>query len=91
MFSVCNYILQNNLFENNIVNVANPHNYSVLQIVQTLEQYFHIKALYTLIDKTSIPAIDVSAIMPFYQQLHISFTRNYLWQLLDKYFHKDEL
>ena len=91
MYSACHHILQNNLYKNSIVNVANPHNYSVLHIVQTLEQYLHKKAVYVLEDKTSVPTIDVSAVMPIYNQLHISFTKNYLWHLLDKYFHKDEL
>ncbi|TKK68925.1 NAD-dependent epimerase/dehydratase family protein [Ilyomonas limi] len=91
MHSVCNHILRNKLFENSIVNVANPHNYSVLFIVKTLEQYLHTKATYTLTDKRSIPEIDVSAIIPIYKQLSISFTKNYLWQLLEKYFPRNAL
>jgi nucleoside-diphosphate-sugar epimerase len=91
VYKVCDHILQNHLFENEVVNVANPANYSVLHIVQTLEQFLKAKANYTLIDKTSIPVIDVSAVRPLYDQLSVLFSKNYLWQLLEKYFRKDEL
>ncbi len=91
MYSACDFILQQQLFLNRIINVANPVNYRVLDIVQVIEKYLHRRAIYTLVDKASAPLIDVTDILPVYKSLSISFGENYLWQTLEKYFPQDEL
>jgi dTDP-4-dehydrorhamnose reductase len=86
MYAICDLILQEQIFHNDIVNVANPVNYSVLSIVHTLERHFHLKAKYEVIDKGSSPLIDTTAIEKILSRLHIEFDDNYLDLLLKKYF-----
>lgn len=91
MFAICNFILQEQVYKNQVINIANPVNYSVLSIVHTIEHYFKIKANYTIIDKGSSPLIDTSAIEKILSRLNIEFDDNYLELLLQKYFPVHEL
>ena len=86
MFLICDYILQNRLFVNETVNVANPVNYPVSYIIEALEKHFQLHGKYALVEKGNSPLIDTTAIQPFFSQLHIHFDSNYLTNLLRKYF-----
>ncbi len=86
MFAVCNYILQQNLFINSTVNIANPNNYSILYIIKHIESYFVKEAVFTTISKRSVPVIDTSLIQPFFSTLGIQFSSGYLLQMLQKYY-----
>src|SRR5260221_8610309 len=61
-YSICDYILQNKLYKNEIINIANPVNYRVTTIVNEIEEYFDKKGNYELLDKESNPIIDISPI-----------------------------
>ena len=86
IYSICHYILSNTLFKNHKVNIANPVNYSVLFIVQSIENHFGIEGNYQLADKGNSPLIDTSAIQPILSKLKIEFTSSYLSSVLQKYF-----
>jgi nucleoside-diphosphate-sugar epimerase len=88
VYSICNDILPERSFRNSIVNIANPHNYPVHFIVETIEAHFGIKAEYTVADKGDSPHIDVSAIEPLFKKFNINFGPDYLPNLLQKYFPK---
>src|ERR1035438_4721638 len=45
VFSVVDHILKNNLFPNQVVNIANPKNYAVLDIVKSMEGFSNKKAI----------------------------------------------
>ena len=86
MFILCDEILQQDSSFNEIVNIANPHNYPIPFIVEAIEKHFGIKANYTVINKGDSPQIDISAIEPLFKKFNINFGENYLTQLLQKYF-----
>jgi len=86
IFIICNEILQKGLFQNTIINIANPHNYTVPFIVETIEKHFGVKSNYTLTDKGDSPHIDVSAVNPFFKLINTNFDGQYLPKLLQKYF-----
>ena len=86
MVKLCSHILLNTHTQNSMVNIANTGNYSVAQIVAAIEQHFHQKARATLLDTGSSPIIDTSFIEPMLATLGISFDKNYLHRLLQKYF-----
>jgi len=88
MYLVCNEILQEKLFINSIVNIANPQNYPVTFIVETIENYFNIRANYSLVDKGGSPVIDTDAVKPLFTKFNINFDEHYLHKLLQKYFPK---
>jgi nucleoside-diphosphate-sugar epimerase len=91
MYAICNLILQEQVFKNPVINIANPVNYSVLSIVHTIEHYFQTKAVYSITDRGSSPLIDTTAIEKILSTLKIEFDDNYLVQLLQKYFPVHEL
>lgn len=89
--SICRYIINRDLFSKQIVNVANPFNYPVIDIVKTIEDYFGKKGNYTLVDKESNPFIDINPIKPIINTLSINFAADYLEKTLKKYFPLNDL
>jgi len=86
VFNICDQLIQTQTIKNTIVNIANPVNYPVINIIAAIEQHFAIKGNYTLAEKGSSPFIDTTAIQPLFSLLHINFNSNYLPGLLKKYF-----
>ena len=87
MYAITNYILQKNIFVNSTINIANPENYSVPFIINTIETYLHKKAVPFEEDKGDNYNIDVSKIEPIIRHLNIPFNDEYLASLLKKYYH----
>ena len=74
-------------FENKIINIANPKNYLVTDIVYTIERLTLTKAKYNLINKGELNwKIDVSQIFDSIKNCKIEFNDNYLENILKKYF-----
>ena len=72
---------------NNIVNIANPINCYVSEIVKNFEILSNIKANYNLIDKGHDNwHIDVSGISEIIKSNKILFDQNYLQTVLKKYY-----
>lgn len=86
MNHICELIINDPNWLNKTVNVANPVNYPVLQIVETLEEHFATKGNYTILEKGNSPLVDTSDIQSLYSQLHIDFGNDYLQKLLNKYY-----
>lgn len=85
-FLVCDYIIKNSLFINEIVNIANQSNYRVVDIVQVVELFTKKKGNYELIERTSNPIINIDAIKDIFSILNITFDANYLERIIHKYF-----
>ncbi len=85
LFKVVDHLLQNKLFLNTIVNVANPKNYRIKEMVEAIELCYGKKASYIPIFKGCDFAIDISAIRPVFESLKIDFGDDYLKKLLLKY------
>lgn len=86
VFSISDYILTNNLFPNQVINIANPENYPAMEIVRSIEGFSGKKAIFTKISKGASFKIDTSLISPICESLHIEFGSQYLYQLLKKYY-----
>lgn len=86
MFAVCHSILQQNLFVNTSVNIANPTNYSILYIIKHIEAFLMKEADFTIISKRSVPTINTSLIHPLFESLGIHFDSGYLSRMLKKYY-----
>ncbi|PWT71928.1 MAG: NAD-dependent dehydratase [Bacteroidetes bacterium] len=85
-FAICDRILQKETFKNEIINIANPANYAVTQIVGTIEKLLGKKGNYELIEKGSNPVINTDAIRPIISELGIQFDSAYLCRTIEKYF-----
>lgn len=84
--TICDYIISNDLFINEPINIANPHNYSVAFIIETMEQVLGKKGVYDMIEKSSIPEINTETIKPVIDELNIQFDEGYLRRTLKKYY-----
>ena len=84
--AVCNYIIKQQLCKNEIVNVANPVNYTVLQIVEAIEAFTQKKGNYELVNKGGNPIIDTNIVQNFFDALNIHFDDSYLSRMFRKYF-----
>lgn len=86
MYRACDEILQNKLYTNTILNIANPHNYNVLFIIETIETHFKTKGNQILVPKGSGPIIDTSIVEQIFRKFSINFGPDYFSKLLQKYF-----
>jgi nucleoside-diphosphate-sugar epimerase len=84
--AICDYLIQNKLFKNEVVDVANPVNYPVLQIIRVMEEILGEKGNYELIEKGYDPKINTLPIQPFLSELKIPFDKGYLIKTLTKYY-----
>lgn len=90
-YSICNAILQEDRMYNTVINIANPVNNNVIEIVQEIEKVLRKKGNYKLIESFSHPEIDVSAIQSRISSLNINFGSNYLKSILNKYYAPDDI
>ena len=85
-FAITNLIIQERLFVNQVVNVANNRSYSVPEIVEAVEKHFNKKANYSVVAKGVSFEIDISQTRLLVEKLKIDFTGSYLENLLKKYY-----
>ncbi len=90
-YKVVNHIITNRIFENEIVNIANPHNYKVVDIIYSIEQFLGKKANFTAIHKGSDYPINILKIRLVFAELSIIFGKDYLANLLEKYYSGNDL
>ncbi|MGH2648860.1 MAG: hypothetical protein ACRDE8_14880, partial [Ginsengibacter sp.] len=69
------------------INIANPVNYPVPFIVNTIEEHLNKKAIVSKTERGDDYAIDVATIEPLFNKLDIYFGESYLADLLKKYYH----
>ncbi len=89
VFIICNFILNEKEFQNQIINIANPISTSVLTIVKIIELHFGNKGIYTKTPKGKPFNIDLEKIKKVLLNTTINFQENYISLLLKKYFPND--
>ena len=85
VFILVDKILKENIFKNQIINIANPKNIKVLDLVNILENIIDKKAKYNIVKKSGEFKIDVKDIESMILDLGI-FERNYLQNRIKKYY-----
>jgi nucleoside-diphosphate-sugar epimerase len=85
-YLIIDLILKNNLFPNQVINIANPANHGAKTIIATIETFLNIRSNYIEIDKGTCFEIDTSSIQHIIQQLGIRFDSGYLKDMLSKYY-----
>ena len=86
MYRIVDHILQSRLYPNTMINIANPAMYRVKEIISAIESRWKVKANYISIEKGSPFTIDISVIVPIIQELNLRFEKDYLLNLLRKYY-----
>ena len=85
-YLIIDHILKNQLFPNQIVNIANPVNYPVKEIVAAIELFLDVESNYIEIVKGNCFEVDISLMKQVADDLKIKFNPDYLDGLLRKYF-----
>ncbi len=89
---IVNYIIRNNIYINNTINIASPYNYSILEIVNKIEKLLGKKAIYKKQPRGHAYKIDISKIDKFFLELNLGFDKTYLDRLVLKYGkHRDKI
>lgn len=85
-YLIARYITDNQLFNNEIINIANTQNTKAIDIVKLLEKNIGHEGIYNIVNRKSEPNIDVSKIIPIIDKLSINFDSDYLERLIRKYY-----
>ena len=68
------------------VNVASSHDYTLIEIVETLERVISGHAVYDVVDRGAAYAIDIARIRPFLSAAGVSFDEDYLERAVRKFY-----
>jgi len=85
-YLIIDHILKHNLFPNQVINIANPVNHPVKEIITAIETFLNIKSNYIEVEKGTCFEIDTSPIQYIIQKLGIRFDPEYLRDLFNKYY-----
>jgi len=86
VYKTAHYIIQQAVFTNKIMNIANTKNYPVKYIVGCIEDACGKKALYRQVAKGSGFNIELAGTAGIYALLGITFNQHYLPGILQKYY-----
>ena len=80
------FIIQNNLFKNEITHIASPFNTPVLEIVKIIEMILNKRANYAVVKKGANYAVELGRCMEIYNRLGIRFSEDYIKKTIEKYY-----
>lgn len=83
---ICRYIIDNNIYLNEITNVCNVQNIKVSDIVQIFEQLYHKTSKFRVVNKGGSPSVDSSKIDGIANRIGIDFDENYVRRIIYKYY-----
>ena len=83
---ICTYIIDNNLYKNEVTNICNSYNSSIIELVITLERVLSKKANYKIVEAGESPNFDNNKIRLISKELGISFNKTYVKEVILKYY-----
>ena len=86
VYSICNLIIEKNIFRNSIINICNKTNISVLNIVQEIELLIGHKGRYEIVQKGTKLDNFSFQLDKLTEILSIDFNENYASKLIAKYY-----
>ena len=86
VFKITDYLIQNNIFMNEITNIAAPFSLSIFDIVATVEELLGQKGCYEVEDRGGSYEINSDKIAPFLDEIGVRFDKNYPSLIIKKYF-----
>jgi len=87
MYQIADDILKKGNDGNQVINIANTENYATQEIITAIEDLWKTKANYIPIEKGRPFHIDVTTTRPILKKLGIHFGKDYLTNLLRKYYY----
>jgi nucleoside-diphosphate-sugar epimerase len=86
VFKICSYIIDNELYKNEITNVCSSYNTSIIEIVSVLEELMNKKGDYEIMNSGASPETNNTKIRPIADELGIHFDDFYVKNLIEKYY-----
>lgn len=86
MYKIVDHVLQQKIYQKQVINIANPVSYQTVEIIKAIEDLLNVKANYISIPKGTPFSIDIAQITPITKALDLHFEKNYLPNLLHKYY-----
>lgn len=83
---ICSYIIDNDLYLNQITNICNSKNSTIVEIVAILERILNKKGNYTVFDQGGCPEVDNTKIRFIAKELGINFDNSYVENVIFKYY-----
>jgi len=83
---IVKYYIASFSIRQNIVNIANPKNYKVIEVVNLMESLLNRKALYQIRNKGAKYTVDISEISRIIKERTKLFEDDYLQKTLKKYY-----
>ncbi|MBI4688804.1 MAG: NAD-dependent epimerase/dehydratase family protein [Nitrospirae bacterium] len=90
VYKTVDYILRNNKFRNQTVNIASPVNTRVIDVVKIIEDITGSKAVFREVERGSSYHIDVTMITDIFGDIGIAFDGEYARRTIKKYFIQNE-
>ena len=87
MYKIADEILKKDAVQNQVINIANTENYTTGEIITAIENLWNTRANYIPIPKGHPFTIDLSATRPIMKELGVHFGKDYLTNLLRKYYY----
>lgn len=84
--SICNILISKKDMRDGILNIANPYDYSVVEIVNVFEKVLKKKAFYAQDKKGSGYNIDITYLQGILGQSNVVFDIRYLERVIEKYY-----
>jgi len=81
---ICTYIIDNNLYKNEVTNICNSYNSSIIELVIILERVLSKKANYKIVEAGESPNFDNTKIRLISKELGISFDNSYVKDVIIK-------
>lgn len=86
VYKIAHHFIENNLFTNEITNIAAPFSLSIFEIVATIESIFGCKGVYTIEEKGGSYEINTDKIGLHIDAIGILFDKEYTSKIIRKYF-----
>ncbi len=84
--SIVSFYIANVIVRQNVLNIANPINYTMIEIVNSMEKILEKKGIYEVTEKGETYCIDISEISSIIKETDVFFDQNYLQRIIKKYF-----
>lgn len=88
VFKIANYLIKNNLYVNEITNIAAPSCLSIFKIVTIIEELADKKGVFSIEKRGGSYKIDIDKISPYFKDSNVSFFEGYSKAIIEKYFFK---
>ena len=86
VLSIVSFYIKNVTIRQEIINIANPVNYSMIEIVTSMEKFLKKNGIYDVTEKGNSYSIDISEISPIIKETNVTFDKNYLPRIIKKYY-----